>query len=217
MQKIIINLDVNPNSTTPGLLQSLGFQLLKSNGKVLLYTDGKILVRLDTEKTLGNSLILSDDAEAGQHHTDPAGVAVYWKDNNWFEIELQGIEIPDQTLSLCGNFYEISIGLSEQDFKPGIKFWETQGFIIVENDPDKHTYVTLEWEGFKLSVYKRAHCPHLFNSPALTYFEQDMAKRILQLATKGIDFAQELQRKPGLTDSAIIQTQEGIHFFLFAY
>ena len=217
MQKTIINLDINPNSTTPGLLQSLGFQLLKSNGKVLLYTDGKILVRLDPEKTLGNSLILSDDSKAGQHNTDPAGVTVHRKDNNWFQIELQGIEIPNQALSTCGNFYEISIGVSEQDFKPGIQFWQNQGFRIVENDPAKHTYVTLEWESFKLSVYKRAHCPHLFNSPALTYFEKDMAERIEQLAKGGVHFAQEMQSKPGLTDSAIIETQEGIHFFLFAY
>ncbi len=69
----------------------------------------------------------------------------------------------------------------------------------------------------QLCAIKKGTCPHKFKNPSLTYFEPDMAERIEQLKSDGVEFVEEMPNAEDKIDNAIAEAPDGQYFFLFFY
>ncbi|MDX5347646.1 MAG: VOC family protein [Hymenobacteraceae bacterium] len=145
--------------------------------------------------------------------------AVYITDPNGIVIQLLPTDTsklpasPGKDFTRFGKFYELSI--ETENYDETVEFWNALGFKKnYETKPDAR-WCGLTDQLVNVGIYEKGQCPHIFRSPALTYFEPDMAKRIDVLKKRGFAFAQELPDKEGELHDAILEAPSGQHIFLF--
>lgn len=218
--------------TTEASLSKLEFRPLQVEGLPLL-TDGRIIIQLDRFRAFDTGLIYyAENIEETVKQLDDLDldlrdvktlneeiVLTTLQDPNGVGISLVKEEMPELPLAdgeaygLGGNFYELSI--LTPSFDETINFWSRLGFEISYGNPKQDTWVTLTDELINIGIYREGTVPHIFNNPALTYFESDMGRRISSMKDKGIKFAAEMKNESGEISNAILETEDGLHFFFF--
>lgn len=130
-----------------------------------------------------------------------------------FEMSKQLVApLKGSPISLCGAFFEISV--ETIDYEATVDFWERMGLEIIYGEKSGN-WVTMADDFIKIGFYRKGTVQHAFRSPAITYFEPDMADRIQLLKQLQVDVARELgECKNGPTD-AILETPGGYNIFLF--
>ncbi|RMG27553.1 MAG: hypothetical protein D6730_06935 [Bacteroidetes bacterium] len=208
----IIQIPSDREHTTGQLLEKLGFSSLRHAREC--YTDGTTLLELTAPDTYAGVELLQP-IDAASEEEDPLGFRLSFMPEKIFA----GLELPGKPQSHCGTFYEISIPAEVYEFESTVNWWSSMGFEIEEGDPSSSTYVSLLWKDLRVSVYQQDKCPHLFDAPAITFFEPDMADRIQHLKARGIEFTQELSlaNENGHTDHGILRLSGDFLLFLFAY
>jgi catechol 2,3-dioxygenase-like lactoylglutathione lyase family enzyme len=220
--------------TSSRFYTSLGFQLLevqKTSPAWALFTDGILLLLLQEAEESGAELTYyTDEAleariealeaygitfheiqECQAKFMDPSGLMIHL-----IQHDTTSMQLPSGTpLSRCGSFYEISLETS--DLKASIAFWNRLGFEVEQGDPVNTNWVNLKDSVLRLGLYQEGTCPHVFRTPAFTYFAADMAERIAQFKAEGFTFVQEMAQEGQEIRDAILETPEGLYFFLFYY
>ncbi len=211
--------------------RKLGFRQLNgspASGSAVRFSDGAIVLAVEPSGQRRSTLTYFTDAlddkisglknlgievSSGLSHggamaatfRDPSGQAVSLVQGS----EAAGTETGDSACSKCGQFGELSL---ETDDVEGSKvFWEKLGFGPTQWSPQ----ASAEWASLTdgllmLGLYKTGHCPHVFESPAITYFNEDAVERNQLLKTAGVEFLQELDGGQG-----VVAAPEGQHLFLF--
>ena len=111
--------------------------------------------------------------------------------------------------SKCGQFGELS--LETDDIEGSKAFWEKLGFGPTQWSPQASAQWASLTDGLlMLGLYETGHCPHVFESPAITYFNEDAVERNQLVKTAGVEFLQELDGGQG-----VVAAPEGQHLFLF--
>lgn len=208
--------------------RKLGFRQLNGSpaqGSAVRFSDGAIVLAIEPSGQRRSTLTYFTDAldekidglrslgiEVSSSHygeatcasfTDPSGQAV----NLVQGTGASGTETGGT--SKCGQFGELSL---ETDDVEGSKvFWEKLGFGPTQWSPQ----ASAEWASLTdgllmLGLYKTGHCPHVFESPAITYFNEDAVERNQLLKTAGVELVQELDG-----GQAVFAAPEGQHLFLF--
>ena len=140
------------------------------------------------------------------------------RDPGGLEIEVAAAPLSEaaekEPLSRCGRFGEMSI--LAPDLKASEEFWTGLGFQVTLRPKAANTFLSLTDGVLSIGLYRREVCPHVFSSPAITYFEDDMAERVRGLKRDGFKFVQELPGRDGAIEHGIAQGPEGQMLFLFA-
>ncbi|MEZ4829699.1 MAG: hypothetical protein R3C61_25955 [Bacteroidia bacterium] len=226
MHTVCINLPVFFLSKTPRLLENLGFVPLGKDllGQTLL-SDGEVMIRLDAESEYGAGILYFSEnmpsMPLGQMASDEAEAdwAREWKSPEGVSLSMlyaTADTVPDYSPAgelPYGKFYEVS--LMTTDFSDSLVWWMKAGFELTYGDPETGSFVTLSDGKIRVGLYKPGSCPHIFNNPAVTYFDPSMKEKIAKAREAGILFAQEIPDKTGEVVDAIIETEEGWHIFLF--
>lgn len=224
---VCINLPTFSRGKTPRLFKNLGFV---PAGKDLLgqslITDGNVWVRLDEESEYGPGLLYFAETVTplplGESVSEEVESewAMEWKSPEGVSLTILQTphdEMPDNTsssLSPFGTFYEVS--LMTTDFDASVVWWQKAGFFITHGNPATDNFITLSDDMIRVGLYRPGSCPHIFNNPAVTYFDGEMAEKIVAAKEIGISFAQEITHKEGVISDGIVETEEGWHVFLFS-
>ncbi|MEZ4777610.1 MAG: hypothetical protein R3D00_30830 [Bacteroidia bacterium] len=224
---VCINLPIFSRRKTPLLFSKLGFVPLGKDllGQTLV-TDGTVIVRLDEESEYGAGLLyfaetvlplpvgdsISDEVESewAMEWQSPEGVSLTILQTPHVEMP----NAPKGTPTPLGTFYEVS--LMTTDFDVSVAWWQKAGFSITYGNPATDNFITLSDDMIRVGLYRPGSCPHIFNNPAVTYFDSDMAGKITAARELGILYAQEISNKDGVVSDAIVETEEGWHVFLFS-
>ena len=210
--------------------EKLGFKRVDADNQSILFSEGMLLLLLKASGESGSELTyFTEDLDGRLKHlkalkiaftrkepnevsfTDPSGLSV-----RVIQADTSKMETPQgQSWSKCGRFYEVSIETESVD--SSIEFWNKLGFEVTCREPPTARWATLGDGGIKLGLYEKGTCPHKFKNPSLTYFEPDMAERIEQLKSDGVDFIEEMRNAEGKVNNAIAEAPDGQYFFLFFY
>ena len=157
-----------------------------------------------------------------QKYEDNGKLASFWfNDPNGVVIQIVDWDVTEYhknqgvAVTKFGKFQELSIETTK--FEETKAFWEQLGF--GEDYPflDKKP----RWGGMtdgliNIGLYELGACPHVFGTPAITYFEaKDMPERIQRLKNEGITFIQEMKEGDFESAHAILKTPDNQLFFLF--
>ncbi|MCB9059610.1 MAG: hypothetical protein H6627_13640 [Calditrichae bacterium] len=220
------------HTATGNLNESINFysklSFQKISEKPLLFTDGKVTLEINPDhfarpglklikkswqvevKDLEN-LTAVTKTDSGYLLSDPNGVWVYLEESD-AESKNSSENKPS---SVLGNYAGIS--LESTDFSRSIEFWEKLGFSQNGGAPE-YGYITLDNNGFGLSIMKAMACPHLFFNPSMTFFNGknnlEIIKKIRELK---IPITEEITQfnKEGIVDNIIIRDPGGFGFFIF--
>jgi catechol 2,3-dioxygenase-like lactoylglutathione lyase family enzyme len=212
----------------------LGYHTVASSADAAVLSDGMALFRFEHGPNARAGLrYASEHIERGARELAARGFAVtremrndgdtvrVWvRDPNGVVVRLDPVDAPDSPtlsgipLTRCGRFQELSI--ETEHFDETETFWTQLGFEVTERS-DEARYLTLSDGLIHVGVYEKGVCPHIFRTPAITYFEADMAARLAQLKSEGWTFAQELDlgNEDGIIDHGILEGPGGEHLFLF--
>ncbi|MDX2247396.1 MAG: hypothetical protein SF052_11490 [Bacteroidia bacterium] len=225
---ICINLPTESRGRTPQLLKKMGF--VPAGRDILgqrLMSDGTVLLRLDEEYEYGAGILYyseemiadrppgknlrdEEESEWSQEWQSPEGVS-------FILLKASPNEIPKAESvqgTPYGTFYEVS--LMTTDFQASIEWWQKAGFRLTYGNPETSSFVTLSDDLIRIGLYRPGSCPHIFNNPAITYFDSNMAEKIVAARESGISFAQEITNKENVVSDVIVETEEGWHIFLFS-
>ena len=204
----------------------LGFQQVSDGSaedSVVRFSDGAIVLAVESSghrqttltyftdsldqtiaglETMGVEVSKSRDGEAS--FKDPSGQEV-----SLIQAAAGAAASEGSALSKCGQFGELSL---ETDDVDGSKaFWEKLGFGPTQWSPQESAKWASLTDGLlMLGLYETGHCPHVFESPAITYFNEDAVERNALLKAAGVEFLQELDGGQG-----VVAAPEGQHLFLF--
>jgi catechol 2,3-dioxygenase-like lactoylglutathione lyase family enzyme len=181
---------------------SLGFRRLP-DGRT---TDGVITLALAPGPTPYSRLTYLAD-ESGEKLRDPGGLEIA-------VVKAPRADAVDRTpVSRCGRFGEISI--LSPDLAKSEEFWTGLGFTVRMRPKMENTFLSLSDGVVNIGLYRREVCPHAFQSPVVTYFEDDMAQRVRALKGDGFRFLEELPGRDGAVAHGVAQAPEGQMLFLF--
>lgn len=229
---LVLNIPTGNAAETEAFFGQLNFEKANSTLGTLL-TDGKISVRPDEKNQYKAGLLLPSNnlnelvSELKNQNMafemqleNEAISAVSVTETNTFSFTYLPSSIfktvpktTEKPLSVCGSLCEISLKTTQ--FAETVKFWQKLGFGISMGKIEEEKFVTLTHDNITLGIYNPAVCPHVFNNPALTYFELNSAEIIANLKTKGVTFRQEFPDKEGQVKEAILESPEGVHIFIF--
>ncbi|WP_373497444.1 hypothetical protein [Aquiflexum sp.] len=206
---------------------NLGFK--KVSNDPLIVTDGKAFIEINADRfaRAGIKLFKNNweseinklqDITAitafknGHLLSDPSGVWIYL-------MEIPAPVLPDfenQSFSNLGNYAGLS--LETTDIQRSINLYQTLGFTISGGSLDQG-YLSLDYNGFTISLMKPLSCPHLFFNPSLTYFNgKDNLAVIQKIRHLNIPITEEITHfnKDGIVDNIIIRDPGGFGFFIFS-
>ncbi len=223
----IIHTPTNKIENSLDFYKRLNFKLI-SNKNLTLVSDGKALIEINPDrfaragiKLFKNSwkeeikqlekLTAAIPNKNGLQLTDPNGVWIYLVENT-LDIDYKAEE---KCYGLTGNFNGLSLETS--DMVKSMEFYSILGF-SQSNGSIEHGWLSLDNNGFFISLMKAMLCPHLFFNPSMTYFngKENMAV-IEKIRATEIPIAEEITyfNKEGVADNIIIRDPGGYGFFIF--
>lgn len=225
---VCINLPVKKGSNTRILLKKIGFKTIgKDILEQKLLSDGTVIIRLDQEQAFGPGLLYySGDPDHGLPFSDviPSApddeMTMEWVDPNGVSVAVAGAPVSGIPAMISvenpafGEFYEVSI--MTKDFNESYHWWLEAGFELTYGNPATDNFLTMSDGLINIGLYRPGSCPHIFNNPAITYFDAHMKEKLVIAKSKGIDFAQEIPNREGNITDGIVETEEGYHVFLFS-
>lgn len=220
-------------SPTPGIQTSLDFYLLLGFIKVsenpLILTDGKVFIEINPNRYARAGIkIFKENWETEIHKlkeitavttfdgghliSDPSGVWIYLME---FVSPIDN-SIHKKSFSELGNYAGLS--LETTDIQKSVAFYQALGFSI-SGGSLQHGFLSLENNGFAVSLMKPLSCPHLFFNPSMTYFNGKKNLEVIQkISDLKIPITEEITHfnKEGIVDNIIIRDPGGFGFFIFS-
>jgi catechol 2,3-dioxygenase-like lactoylglutathione lyase family enzyme len=220
-------------SPTPNLPSSLDFYLRLGFRQVsenpLILTDGKVFIEINPDRYARAGIKLFRESwkpeiqklqeftavtaiENSYLLSDPSGVWMYLMEF----VAPQKLVMEDKSFSALGNFAGLS--LETTDIQKSKELYEALGFTISGGSLD-HGYISLENNGFTISLMKPLSCPHLFFNPSMTYFNGTGNIKVIEKIKKlNIPITEEITHfnNDGLVDNIIIRDPGGFGFFIFS-
>jgi hypothetical protein len=222
----ILTTPTNKLENSIDFYEKLGFKKIGEN----LYTDGKVIVEINPDRHARAGMKLYKSSWASEVDA-VSGLAVVnkLKDGGYLLSDASGVwiyliesepafkaETAEASFSALGNFAGLS--LETTDMKRSADIYKALGFTVAFGDESK-PYMSLDWNGFGISLMKPNICPHLFFNPSMTYFngKEGNPKVIAKVRELGIPIAEEITHfnKEGNVDNIIIRDPGGYGFFLF--
>lgn len=121
---------------------------------------------------------------------------------------------PGKPISKAGQFGELSI--ETEDVRESLAFWTRLGFEPTEHMPAvPDSWASIADGLLLLGIYVKGYCPHLIETPSITYFDAEAAERIRKLKEEQMTFVQEIPGENGETGHAVAKAPEGQLFLLF--
>jgi hypothetical protein len=154
-------------------------------------------VRFDQE-------LLGDDVFNRASFRDPSGLAVNLLEARTFSPP--SIDAPVTTT--CGYF--TGLGLPVRDAGAARTFWESVGFVALDeqNQPFEHTELTSDL--LNLSLYRT----RAFRQPLLAFEDGDMRERLARLRERGHKLSDEMPDALDETANAVLTAPEGTRLLL---
>lgn len=110
--------------------------------------------------------------------------------------------------SLLGYFAEY--GLPVRDFEPASSFWESVGFISLDETRDPFPRRTLTSDRLNVGLYRT----RALRLPVLTFEDADMKRRLDALRRKGIELLDDMPDSLDAATNAVIRAPEGTRLLL---
>ena len=205
----------------------LGFQQVLENPLIL--TDGKAYIEINPDRFARAGIKLFKESwkteiqkiqettaltsfDKGYLLADPSGIWIYLMEDK-APIE---IATDDNCFSVLGNYAGLS--LETTDIQKSIKLYGIFGFSL-SGGALEQGYISLENNGFTISLMKPLSCPHLFFNPSMTYFNGLENPEIIQkIKNLNIPITEEITHfnKEGIVDNIIVRDPGGFGFFVFS-
>jgi len=146
------------------------------------------------------------DGEAFNHATlaDPAGQRVTLVEARTFSPPL----LEPGHESLLGYFSEY--GLPTRDFAATTPFWESLGFISLDEAAEPFPRRTLTSDRLNVGLYRT----RTWRTPLLTFEDADMRRRLDVLRRKGIDLLDDMPDALDSATNAVVRAPEGTRLLL---
>jgi catechol 2,3-dioxygenase-like lactoylglutathione lyase family enzyme len=112
--------------------------------------------------------------------------------------------------SLLGYFAEY--GLPVRDFEPASSFWESLGFISLDETRDPFPRRTLTTDRLNVGLYRT----RALRLPVLTFQDADMRRRLDGLRRKGIELLDDMPDSLDAATNAVIRAPEGTRLLLLS-
>jgi catechol 2,3-dioxygenase-like lactoylglutathione lyase family enzyme len=220
-------------SPTPNLPSSLDFYLRLGFRQVsenpLILTDGKVFIEINPDRYGRAGIKLFRESwkpeiqklqeftavtaiENSYLLSDPSGVWIFLMEF----VAPEELVMEDKSFSVLGNYAGLS--LETTDIQKSKELYEALGFTISGGSLD-HGYISLENNGFTISLMKPLSCPHLFFNPSMTYFNGTGNIKVIEKIRKlNIPITEEITHfnNDGLVDNIIIRDPGGFGFFIFS-
>ncbi|HEY8540632.1 MAG TPA: VOC family protein [Steroidobacteraceae bacterium] len=134
--------------------------------------------------------------------TDPAGIHVN-------VLEARTFSPPaDVRPTTCGYFVEFGIPVRETD--TGRVFWESLGFVAMEEELQPFARVPLTSDRLNLGLYRS----RAFREPLLAFEDPDMRERLTRLRERGFKLLDEMPDSMDDSTNAVLQAPEGTRLLL---
>lgn len=197
-----------------------------------LFTDGKVYLEINAARTARKGLkMYAEDWTAAvdtlsQNHPvvrldggyilgAPSGLWVYLMEAPSPLIEAtQNVHI--RKPSCWGNFSGLSV--ESLSLNRSARFWEVLGFETSMGGTTQGWLSLTNGSGFTLSVLQALQCPHLFETPSLTYFNgAENIHIIADIRRRKLPVLEEvtLFNKEGLVDNLVMRDPGGLGCFVF--
>ncbi|MBX7152586.1 hypothetical protein K1X84_13170 [bacterium] len=216
---VLIHFPVKNLKKSLMFFEKLGYKKIAGSGDEAMMTDGLMVYKLESASSVRAGLTYFSDnwASLGQNLkqagldieqkvADPNGVVIKWEKGSRPAAE-------GRAITKCGTFYELSI--ETEKFDETVAFWQKLGFEIYMHNSPETRWLGMQDDWIKIGIYEKGQCPHVFRTPAITYFEADMPERLKQLRGEQFEFVQEIQDKQGITAEGILQSPDEQMLFLF--
>ncbi len=106
--------------------------------------------------------------------------------------------------SRCGHFSEYAV--PSRNIETAIVFWEPLGFVTTRREDKPFPSATLTSDLINLGFYQ---LPEL-RAPALSFVEPDMAERIANLESDGLEVNRDLPGREAADENAVLRSPEGL-------
>lgn len=147
---------------------------------------------------------IGDDVFNQAQLQDPSGLSVTL-------LEARTFSPPhvDATLeSACGYFSEL--GLPARTVDAARTFWESVGFVAMEEQSNPFPRIQLVGDGLDLALYRT----RALRQPVLTFEDGDMAQRLARLRERGLKVSDEMPDTLDDTGNGVLIAPEGTRLLL---
>ena len=134
--------------------------------------------------------------------TDPAGVCVNLLEARTFS------PISDTAVTTCGYFVEFAMPV--RDSKPSREFWESLGFVAMEELLLPFARTPLVSDHLNLGLYRS----RAFRQPVLTFEDADMRERLTRLRERGYKLFDDMPDSLDDSTNALLEAPEGTRLLL---
>ncbi len=110
--------------------------------------------------------------------------------------------------SYCGYFAEY--GIPVRDFAPATAFWESAGYVSLDETREPFIRKTLTSDRLNIGLYRT----RALRSPVLTFEDSDMKRRLDVLRHKGFVLSDEMPDALDASTNAVIRAPEGTRLLL---
>jgi catechol 2,3-dioxygenase-like lactoylglutathione lyase family enzyme len=134
--------------------------------------------------------------------TDPTGMCVN-------VLEARTFSPPaDVRPTTCGYFVEF--GVPVRDTAVGRAFWESLGFVAMEEETQPFARVPLTSDRLNLGLYRT----RAFREPLLAFEDPDMRERLTRLRERGFELLDEMPDSMDESTNAVLRAPEGTRLLL---
>jgi hypothetical protein len=137
---------------------------------------------------------------------DPGGLSVMLLEARTFSPPQ--LDAPIE--SACGYFSELGIPARTTD--AARVFWESVGFVALEEEPQPFPRTPLVSDGLDLALYRTRALRH----PVLTFEDSDMAQRLARLRERDIKVSDEMPDTLDETGNGVLIAPEGTRLLLLS-
>ncbi len=149
---------------------------------------------------------LDSDAFNQASFVDPAGQRIMLVEARTFSPP------PPDTAeeSLCGYFSEF--GLPVREFDELSRFWETLGFVALDEASEPFAHKTLTSDRLNIGLYRT----RALRQPVLAFEDTDMKRRLDVLKRRGISLSDEMPDALDASANAVLKAPEGTRLLLMS-
>lgn len=147
---------------------------------------------------------LGDDVFNQAHLRDPGGLSVMLLEARTFSPPQFDAPIE----SACGYFSEL--GMPARSTEAARAFWESVGFVALEEEAQPFPRTPLVSDGLDLALYRT----RALRQPVLTFEDSEMPQRLARLRERGVQVSDEMPDTLDEADNGVLVAPEGTRLLL---
>lgn len=151
-----------------------------------------------------DSLRLSSEEFNQATLRDPSGHSIRVLEARTFSPPL----LEDPVLTTCGYFSEL--GLPTADAEAAVRFWESLGFVALEQESTPFPRTALTSDLVNVGLYRT----RALRQAVLTFEDRDMRERLARLRERGHKVSDEMPDSLDDTDNGVLIAPEGTRLML---